>query len=109
MEAKLVTEHEAIAALCREFGVLRLDVFGSAAEGRFDPASSDYDLIASFASRPGVSMGRRFLDFNDELERLLGRKVDLMTDRPIGNPYLRAAVERSRKTVYVQSSPEALV
>ena len=45
-------------------------------------------------------MGRRFLEFNDELERLLGRKVDLMTDRPIANPYLRAAVDGSRKTVY---------
>ena len=58
------------------------------------------DLIASFAPWPGVSMGRRFLEFNDELERLLGRKVDLMTDRPIANPYLRAAVDGSRKTVY---------
>ncbi|HJU20508.1 MAG TPA: hypothetical protein VJ770_28985 [Stellaceae bacterium] len=31
-----------IAELCRRFGVRRLDLFGSAATGRFDPAQSDH-------------------------------------------------------------------
>ncbi len=109
MEPELVDKQAEMAALCRRFGVSRLEVFGSAAVGGFDPASSDYDFIASFSARSGVSMARRFLGFSDALEALLGRKVDLMTDRPIENPYLRAAVDASRRTVYAESTSEAPV
>jgi predicted nucleotidyltransferase len=51
-------QHEAIAALCRQYGVLRLDLFGSAATGAFDPATSDLDFIAAFADteKPGYAM-----------------------------------------------------
>jgi uncharacterized protein len=109
MEAKLVLKQRDIAVLCRRFGVTRLEVFGSASVGGFDPLSSDYDFIVRFGSQPGVSMARRFLDFSEALEALLECEVDLMTDRPIENPYLRAAVDASRKTVYVESASEALV
>ena len=109
MQAKLVNQHAAIAALCRQFGVSRLEVFGSASTGEFDPASSDYDLIARFSAQPGVSMARRFLGFSDALEALLERKVDLMTDHAIANPYLRAAVNASRTMVYAETPSEALV
>ncbi len=109
MEPNLVNKQAEIAAVCRQFGVARLEVFGSAAVGGFDPASSDYDFIARFSAQPGASMARRFLGFNEALETLLERKVDLMTDRPIQNPYLRAAVDASRKPVYAESTSEAPV
>ena len=38
------TNLPALQALCRRFGVRRLDLFGSAATGRFDPALSDLDF-----------------------------------------------------------------
>lgn len=38
----------AIAELCRRFGVRRLDLFGSAAMGRFDPQRSDLDFLVEF-------------------------------------------------------------
>lgn len=109
MEATLITQRAGISELCKRFGVSRLEVFGSAASGDFDPASSDYDFIAKFSVQPGVSMARRFLGFSDALEALLGRKVDLMTDRPIENPYLRAAVDATRETIHAESPSEALV
>lgn len=65
--------------------------------------------IAEVCRQPGVSMARRFLGFSDALEALLERKVDLMTDHRIANPYLRAAVDASRKMVYAESPFEALV
>lgn len=109
MESKLAQKLVDVAALCRRFGVARLEVFGSASTGGFDPLSSDYDFIARFAPQPGVSMARRFLGLSEGLEALLERRVDLMTDRPIENPYLRAAVDATRLTVYDESSSEALV
>ena len=109
MEATLITQRAGISELCRRFGASRLEVFGSAASGDFDAASSDDDFIAKFAAQPGVSMARRFLGFSDALEALLGRKVDLMTDRPIDNPYLRAAVDATRETIHAEPMLDALV
>ena len=109
MESKLAQKLADVAALCRRFGVARLEVFGSASASGFDPLSSDYDFIARFVPQSGVSMARRFLGLSDALEALLERRVDLMTDRPIENPYLRAAVDATRTTVYDESSSEALV
>ena len=109
MEARLVLRREQIADLCRRYGVSRLEVFGSAVDGTFDAQRSDYDFIARFTSDPHASLARRFLAFGDALEELLGRKIDLMTDHPIANPYLRAAVDATRTTIHDESSAEAFV
>ena len=90
---------EAIAELCRRFGVRRLDLFGSAASGRFDPASSDLDFVVDFSDRtPGYA--RRFFAFEAALQDLLDADVDLLTERSIRNPYLRASIESNRIPVY---------
>ena len=107
IEPRLAAQHDAIATLCRAHGVLVLEVFGSAADGRFDAARSDYDLIARFAPDASQSLARRFVAFSEALEALLGRPVDLMTDRPIDNPYLRAAISATRRLVYAQPTAEA--
>ena len=37
-----------IPDLCRRFGVARLELFGSAASGAFDPQRSDLDFLVEF-------------------------------------------------------------
>ena len=37
-----------LADLCRRFGVVRLDLFGSATGPEFDPAASDLDFIVEY-------------------------------------------------------------
>ena len=80
-------KHEAIAALCRQYGVLRPDVFGSAAKGTFDPETSDLDFVASFADRAVPGYFDRYFGFIESLEALFGRAVDLVTYNAISNPY----------------------
>jgi len=46
----LIEHRDAIARVCREHGVERLEAFGSAADGRFDPARSDFDFIVTFSA-----------------------------------------------------------
>ena len=70
-----------IAALCRRFGVRRLDVFGSAARGDFDPARSDIDFLVEFATEEDNFA--RFVDFKEALEVLLARRVDLVDRKGI--------------------------
>ena len=84
----IVTEHlDDIPALCRQFGVRRLDLFGSAAAGAFDPATSDLDFVATFADtrRPRTTPSR-YLDFAEALEALLGRPVDVVIDARSATP-----------------------
>ena len=103
----LIDHRDAIVALCRAYGVERLEVFGSAATGRFDPASSDFDFIVSFSEDARRSVADRYFGLADALEALLGRRVDLLTSQPIRNPYFRRAVAASRRDLYVRTTAEA--
>lgn len=41
---------EPIAALCERFGVRRLEAFGCAASGSFDPERGDLDFLLDFGA-----------------------------------------------------------
>lgn len=103
----LIDHRDDIARLCRAFGVERLEVFGSAADGRFDPARSDFDFIVSFSPDGRENIAHNFFGLIDALEALLGRHVDLLSDYPIRNPYLRKSVDASRRDLYVRAVAEA--
>ena len=60
--------------LADEFGIRKIGLFGSFAKGQPDE-TSDVDIVVEF-ERP---IGFRFIEFVDYLERLLGRKVDVLT------------------------------
>jgi predicted nucleotidyltransferase len=92
---------EAIRELCREFDVARLEVFGSAATGAFDPDRSDVDFLVEYA--PGTDLGpwmKRYFDLQERLSSLLGRPVDLVTTGALHNPYFVRAVNESRQLLY---------
>ena len=73
----------------------RLAAFGSAVNGRFDPVTSDYDFVVSFRDSSSPGYADRYFDFAEALERLLGRKVDLITERSVRRPSFRRAVEEA--------------
>lgn len=101
-----IVEHKrtALAELCRRYGVERLYLFGSAVLGRFDARHSDLDFLVSFLNRePTGEYADRYLGFADDLERLFGRPVDLVTEQSIRNPYFRNEVDATRQLVYEQS------
>jgi uncharacterized protein len=88
-----------IAALCRRFNIQRLDLFGSAATGDFNPATSDLDFVVDLGEYDDT-VHRRYLDLIAELEDLLGYSVHMVTTVSIRNPYFREAVEEQRELVY---------
>jgi uncharacterized protein len=98
----LITEHrEEIEALCREFGVLRLEIFGSAATGEFDPERSDIDFLVEYPK--GYDFGlwfTRYFDLRDRLEALLGRRVDLIMVGAMRKPHFIESVNKSRRLLY---------
>ncbi len=98
-----------LAELCRRFGVARLYVFGSAVSARFSGAS-DLDFVVEMTDRqPTGSYADRYIGLAEELERLFGRKVDLVTEESVRNPYFRREVESTRQLVYGQPREKAAV
>jgi predicted nucleotidyltransferase len=101
MQPDIEQKRDALAALCRRYGVARLEVFGSAARGvDFDPKKSDFDFLVEFEQRTDLSPLEQFFGLAEALEELLGRRVDLVEPSAIQNPYLRASINRSRQVVY---------
>ena len=92
---------DAIRALCEEFGVLRLELFGSAATGAFDPARSDLDFLVEFP--PDYDFGpwlTRYTELEDRLSELFGRPVDLVMMGGLRNPYVIQSINVSRRLLY---------
>ncbi len=91
----------AIRALCREYGVARLDLFGSAATDAFDPERSDVDFLVTYP--PDYDFGpwlSRLQDLEGSLASLLGRKVDLVTTSALRNTWFRREAEKTRCVGY---------
>lgn len=95
----VANKREEIAALCRQYGIQRLDLFGSAATGAFDPATSDLDFIVDLGDYE-VGVAGRYLDFIAAIEDLFDRSVDMVTVNSIRNPYFREAVDEQRVNLY---------
>ena len=101
MHAAISDKKDELAELCRRYGVARLEVFGSAARGTdFDPRSSDADFLVEFRLDDGRATLRQYFDFAEALRHTLGRPVDLVESGAVRNPYLRAAIDKSRELVY---------
>jgi hypothetical protein len=99
----LIEHHRAeVAALCRRAGARRLDVFGSAARGDFDPATSDIDFLVEFDELPPKAYADAYFTLRESLERLFGCPVDLVTAGSVENPYFRERIEAERKPVYAR-------
>jgi predicted nucleotidyltransferase len=90
-----------IRALCRKYGVRRLELFGSAARDDFDPARSDVDLLVDYLpDYGGVRPSVAYFQLVFDLEALLGQPVDLTVRRAVRNPRLLAAIQSDLRTVY---------
>jgi len=100
MVAIVDSQRTELKRLCRDHRVRRLEVFGSAADGTFDPQHSDIDFLVDFLPfEPGTAFDTYF-DLLESLEALFGRKIDLVDATCLTNPYFIAGVNASRRTVY---------
>jgi hypothetical protein len=98
---EIARRREELRALCRRFHVRRLDLFGSAARGDFDPERSDVDFLVEFdRTHPDALSLRTYFGLKEALEGLLGRPVDLVEPGAVRNPYLKASIEGSREPVF---------
>ena len=96
MVIQLPIDRHDIAVLCRRHHIRRLSVFGSALRDDFSTAS-DVDILVEFEREHTPGFG--FIDVQDELAQLLGRRVDLSTAGFLDTA-VRERVDAEAQTLY---------
>ena len=92
--------HDDFINLCRQHRISTLYAFGSSITDHFNPAKSDIDLIVDLDIKDPIEYGETLISLWDNLEVFFCRKVDLLTDDSINNPYLRKSIESTKKLIY---------
>jgi hypothetical protein len=90
-----------IIDLCRKHKVKTLAVFGSILTDRFND-QSDVDLLVNFDTTDHEKWDyvSNYFDFQEELEKVLGRKVDLVVEKGLKNKYFIQNVNRTKHLIY---------
>ena len=91
---------EELNSLCIKYRVKKLFVFGSIVKGNFNTNTSDVDLIVEIENLPPEQKGEILMKLWTELELLFSRKVDLITNMNLRNPYLKKEIENSKILLY---------
>lgn len=97
----LITDNlSSIFALCRKYKVKALYVFGSILTSRFNENSDvDFSAIFNHDSDPLIA-GENFMNFYMELEKLMGRRIDLVDEEFIKNKYFREELNETKRLIY---------
>ena len=98
MRLQIPVDRARIETFCLEWKIAELAFFGSVLRDDFRP-DSDVDVLVTFADDAHWS-SYEWVDMIDELERLFGRKVDLVSARGLRNPFRRHAILSSRHVLY---------
>ena len=89
---------ETIADFCRRWKVTELGLFGSVLRDDYR-ASSDVDVLVQFDEDSEWSLGD-FVEMQDELGAMVGRKVDLVEKQGLVNPFRRHSILTTRQVIY---------
>jgi len=99
MKQKIKINRKKITEFCRKNHISKLSLFGSVLRDDFGP-KSDVDVLVEF--EPGAVVGLiRLAGMENELSKILGRKVDLRTAQDL-SIYFRDEVAKSAKVAYAQ-------
>ncbi len=96
----LQDKRQAIARLCARYGVVHLDVFGSALRDDFRPGESDIDLLVEFAAMEPHALADAYFGLLDDLRATLGDEVDLVMADAVKNRYIAREIARTKQSLY---------
>lgn len=90
-----------IIDLCLKHKVKILAVFGSILTDRFND-QSNVDLLVNFDTTDHEKWDyvTNYFDFQEALEKIFGRKVDLVVEKGLKNKYFIANVNRTKQMIY---------
>ncbi len=100
MLSVIENKQTALEELCAEHQVKRLELFGSATQERFDPASSDLDFLVEFMPVSPARHAQCYFGLLQALEELFDCRIDLVETSELSNPYFLEAIAPTRRVLY---------
>jgi uncharacterized protein len=90
---------EELRQICMEYDVKTMYVFGSVCTDRFNK-SSDIDILISFKEISIEKYTNNYFELHYKLEDLFNRKIDLLTENSLSNPYFIESIEETKQLLY---------
>ena len=100
MQPFIEAKQKELKSLCRRHHVRRLELFGSAASGNFEPTTSDLDFLVEFEELDPPAYADAYFGLQESLSALYQRPVDLVIPTAVRNPYFLLSIERNRALLY---------
>lgn len=97
---EILKKQKDFTTLCRNHNVKFLYAFGSSVSEKFIVDKSDIDLLVEIDSDDPIDRGEKLLSLWDLFEDFFKRKVDLLTDSSIRNPFLRKSIDSTKVLIY---------
>jgi predicted nucleotidyltransferase len=88
-----------LSTLCVFYDVKTMYVFGSAGTDKFNE-ESDIDILVSFKELSIEKYTDNYFDLHVDLEKLFDRKIDLVTENSLSNPYFIQSIEETKRLLY---------
>jgi uncharacterized protein len=98
MKLPIALDQEKIKDFCRRWKISEFSLFGSVLREDYGP-ESDIDVLISFEPEIPWSLFD-WMDMIEELQEILGRKVDLVEKSGLRNPFRRQSILSTRQVIY---------
>ncbi len=92
-------DRELIQRLCLDHHVDRLYLFGSAVTGGMT-SDSDLDFLVKFKEFEVSDYFKNYIHLKDELQKMLGKNIDLIEHQTLKNPVLIKSINRNKELIY---------
>jgi predicted nucleotidyltransferase len=99
MQNLIETYKNELKSLCEKYDVKIMYAFGSAVTSDFSE-SSDVDILISFKDISFEKYTDNYFELHEALVNLFQRKVDLVTERSLSNPYFIESIEKTKQLLY---------
>ena len=97
---KIVTDRiDELKRLCDTYNVKSMYAFGSVCTDKFND-NSDIDILISFDTLSIDQYTDNYFDLHYKLQDLFGRKIDLLTEKSLSNPYFIKGLEQTKQLIY---------
>lgn len=99
MKTAIAIDEDAISNFCRKWRVAELSLFGSVLRPEEFREDSDVDVMVTWEKDARWTLFD-FVDMQDELTQLFGRRVDLLSKRALKNPFRRQSILSTAQVLY---------
>mgnify|MGYP005845689577 FL=1 len=99
MQQLIKDKLEDLKKLCQDYDLKTMYIFGSVCTNEFND-ESDIDLLISFKEISMEKYTDNYFELHYKLEALFNRKIDLLTENSLSNPYFIAEIEDTKQLLY---------